>query len=72
MNYTVISQNPKQFLALTTLKVSEFEYLLEHFTPQWEKYYRYHTLEGKNENIPEEKNMAIPVLKVQLKSYSFY
>lgn len=46
MNYLTIQQNPGQFLALTTLPIEEFDWLLKQFTPHWERYHRYHTLEG--------------------------
>lgn len=53
MNYETISQNERQFISLTSLTVLEFEHLLQHFSPQWEKYYRYHTLEGKHRAFPQ-------------------
>jgi len=55
MDYQIISQNPKQFLALTTIEVSEFEQILVYFSPAWEKYYRYRTLEGKRRKHPRTK-----------------
>jgi hypothetical protein len=51
MDYTIISKNKSQFLALTSLQVSEFESLHSHFAPLCEKYFRYHTLEGKKRKI---------------------
>ena len=51
MDYITIRENPPQFLSLTSLEVSEFSWLLGHFTPRWESYYRYHTLEGKKRKI---------------------
>ena len=48
MDYAEIKKNPKQFLSLTTLEVSEYVWLLQHFQPRWERYYRSHTLEGKH------------------------
>lgn len=58
MNYVGICENPKQFLALTSLYVAEFEILLEHFSPICEKYFRYHTLEGKKRKQPCYKERA--------------
>lgn len=51
MNYEIISKNPSQFLALTSLHPPEFEILLENFAPVCEKYFRYRTLEGKRRKI---------------------
>lgn len=45
-------QYPATFLALTSLTLAEFDYLLIHFTPLWEKYYKHHTLEGKKRILP--------------------
>jgi len=45
-------QHPATFLALTSLTLAEFDYLLEHFTLLWEKYYKHHTLEGKKRILP--------------------
>ena len=50
------------FLSLTSLSVIEFDYLLQYFTPQWEKHYKYHTLEGKKRLIvsyQEHKNSVL-------------
>ena len=55
MEYSVISKKSSQFIALTSLQVEEFECLLSHFSPICEKYFRYHTLEGKNRKIVSSK-----------------
>ena len=52
MNYHDQKQHPANFLALTSLTLPEFEYLLNEFTPFWGKYYKYHTLEGKKRILP--------------------
>ena len=52
MNYDDLKQHPTSFLALTSLTLTEFEYLLQEFTPLWNKYYKYHTLEGKKRILP--------------------
>ena len=52
MNYHDQKQHPTSFLALTSLTLPEFEYLLQEFTPLWNKYYKYHTLEGKKRILP--------------------
>lgn len=55
MDYSIVSKNPKQFLSLTTLKIEEFEQLLQYFEPRWDGYYRYHTLEGERRKHPRTK-----------------
>jgi Helix-turn-helix of DDE superfamily endonuclease len=55
MEYSVISKNSTQFLALTSLHVKEFETLLDDFSLTCEKYFRYHTLEGKKRKIVTSK-----------------
>ena len=52
MNYQDQKQHPPNFLALTSLTLPEFEYLLKEFAPLWQKYYKYHTLEGKKRILP--------------------
>ncbi len=52
MNCQDIKQQPATFLALTSLTLLEFEYLLDHFAPRWEQYYKHHTLEGKKRILP--------------------
>lgn len=63
MDYSVVSQNSKQFLALTTLEVEEFLLLLKFFSPLWEKYYRYRTLEGKPRKHPRSQEHGSAALK---------
>jgi hypothetical protein len=55
MEYSVISKNSTQFLALTSLQVNEFETLQTEFRPVCEKYFRYYTLEGKRRKIITSK-----------------
>jgi hypothetical protein len=52
MNYQDLKQHPTNFLALTSLTLVEFDYLLKHFDPCWEKYYKHYTLEGKKRILP--------------------
>lgn len=47
-----LKQQPALFEALTSLSIVEFEYLLNAFFPVWERYYKYHTLEGKKRHLP--------------------
>lgn len=47
MDYVSLRAKPRQFLALTSLEVVEFDELLTDFAPAWERYHRWHTLEGK-------------------------
>lgn len=63
MNYEDILKKPKQFLSLTSLEVEEFEFLLEHFKPRWERYYRSHTLEGKYRVHPANKEHGSAALQ---------
>ena len=55
MEYSIISKKSSQFIALTSLQVEEFEWLLKDFSPICEKYFRYHTLEGKTRKIITSK-----------------
>jgi hypothetical protein len=63
MNCHQQKQNPPNFVTLTSLTVLEFEYLLLAFTPLWEKYYKYHTLEGKKRILPAFQEHANARLK---------
>lgn len=55
MNYQLFRKQERNFLSLTCLKIAEFDYLLGHFEPLWENYYRHHTLEGKKRKNPAIK-----------------
>lgn len=63
MDYQTLKQNQTQFLALTSLLPDEFETLLNIFTPNWERYYRYRTLEGKYRQQPAYQERANATLK---------
>ncbi len=63
MNYIEQKQHETNFLSLTSLSVIEFEYLLSHFEPLWDRYYRYHTLEGKKKVIISHKEHGNSLLK---------
>jgi hypothetical protein len=52
MQYRDQKQHSAIFLALTSLTVLEFEYLLHAFSFEWEKYYKYHTLTGQKRRLP--------------------
>ena len=52
MQYQDQKQHSANFLALTSLTVVEFEYLLDAFSFEWEKYYKYHTLTGQKKRLP--------------------
>ncbi|MGI4735754.1 MAG: transposase family protein [Janthinobacterium lividum] len=62
MNYLALRERPTQFLALTSLHVAEFDDLLTHFTPRWERYHRYHTLDGQVRQFPAHKERANALL----------
>ena len=63
MNYEEHKRQESAFLSLTSLTVTEFDYLFSHFEPLWEKYYRYHTLEGKKRVIVSYKEHGNALLK---------
>lgn len=63
MDYQTLKQNQSQFLALTSLLPDEFDDLLAAFTPHWERYYRYHTLEGAYRQQPAYKERGNAALK---------
>lgn len=58
MNYLVLRERPPQFLALTSLWPAEFDELLTDFAPAWERYHRYHTLEGQVRQFPAHRERA--------------
>lgn len=58
-----IRKKEKQFLALTSLTIKEFDELLATFSPLWDKYYMYYDLKGKARNKPAFREHA----KIQLK-----
>jgi hypothetical protein len=58
MDYAKLHQHPTQFLALTSLVPAEFDELLLHFAPEWERYHRYRTLEGKVRQQPAHRERA--------------
>lgn len=63
MNYQDQKQHSTNFLALTSLTVPEFEYLLDGFTPLWQQYYKYHTLEGTKRILPAFHELGNALLK---------
>jgi hypothetical protein len=62
MNYSALRERPSQFLALTSLHVAEFDDLLTDFGPAWERYHRYHTLDGALRRQPAHQERANAVL----------
>lgn len=52
MDYVALREKPRQFLALTSLLLEEFDELLTAFAPAWERSHRWHTLEGKTRQFP--------------------
>jgi hypothetical protein len=46
MNYFKIRENPKQFLALTSLKVLEFDEILPRFELHWDEFIKRYKLDG--------------------------
>ena len=62
MDYQTLRERPRQFLALTSLRAAEFDDLLADFAPAWERYHRYHTLEGRKRAFPAHRERATAVL----------
>lgn len=46
VSYSALRERASQFLARVRLHVAEFADLLTDFGPAWERYHRYHTLDG--------------------------
>ena len=63
MDYEKIRLNAKRFEALTSLKVEEFDDLLNHFSVKWDRYYRYNTLEGKKRKHPRRQEHGNSLLQ---------
>ena len=51
MKYEEIILHPSRFISLTSLKPEEFVFLLKHFTPLCNSYFRYHTTMGLKRKI---------------------
>ena len=62
MDYLTLRERPGPFLALTSLVPAEFEELLTDFAPAWERYHRYHTLDGAKRRLPAYAERANAVL----------
>ena len=62
MDYVALREKPRQFLALTSLHVAEFDELLLEFAPAWERYHRWHTLEGKGRQFAAHRERPNAVL----------
>lgn len=62
MNYSALREQPSQFLSLISLHVAEFDGLLTDFDPAWERYHRYHTLDGVVQRQPAHQERANAVL----------
>lgn len=62
MDYVALREKPRQFLALTSLHVVEFDDLLTDFAPAWERYHRWHTLAGKRRHFPAHRERPNAVL----------
>jgi DDE superfamily endonuclease len=61
-DFALIYQNESRFLALTSLKTSEFESLLSYFSPICEKYFEYHDFLGnkrKFQKFNERKGTSL-------------
>ena len=58
VDYRGLRERPTQFLALTSLLPAEFDALLTAFAPRWERYHRYHTLDGERRRMPAHRERA--------------
>ncbi|WP_400194268.1 hypothetical protein [Hymenobacter sp. B81] len=62
MDYLALRTKPRQFVALTSLHVAEFDDLLTDFAPAWEQYHRWHTLAGARRQFPAHRERPNAVL----------
>lgn len=62
MDYVALRAKPRQFLALTSLHLAEFDDLLLAFAPAWERYHRWHTLSGKRRQFVAHRERPNAVL----------
>lgn len=62
MDYVCLREKPRQFLVLTSLEVAELDELLTDFAPAWERYHRWHTLEGKRRAFAAHRERPNAVL----------
>ena len=62
MDYIALREKSRQFLALTSLHVAEFDDLLTDFAPAWERYHRWHTLEGTRRQFVAHRERPNAVL----------
>ena len=72
LKYDQLKDNERRLLGLTSLKQAEFEYLLAHFAPICEGYFRYHTYEGKKRKLPAfapHKDEKLPASRERLDGY---
>ena len=62
MDYVSLRARPRQFLALTSLHVAEFDELLVDFAPAWERHHRWHTLAGQRRQFAAHRERPNAVL----------
>lgn len=53
-----IKDNPRQFIAFTSLNQAEFMVLLQFFAPLCERYYQYHDFKGESRSMPRTKERS--------------
>ncbi len=58
LHYAHFQAKPTQFLAMTSLQPPEFDFLLADFATQSERYFRYHTWQGKKRKQPRFQPQA--------------
>lgn len=58
ITYSTAKIKPKHFMALTSVHVEEFEFLLRSFAPRSDRYFRYHTWQGRKRKYPRYQPQA--------------
>ena len=58
MNCVALREHPTHLLALTSLLPAKFDELLAAFAPVWERYHRYHTLNGELRQFSAHRERA--------------
>jgi hypothetical protein len=58
LDYAQCQTKPARFLSLTSLKPQEFDFLLRHFAPRSERYFRHHTWRGTKRAYPRFEPQA--------------
>ncbi|GAA4012051.1 hypothetical protein GCM10022408_25810 [Hymenobacter fastidiosus] len=57
-DYLVLRERPRRFPTLSSLLPADLDELLTDFAPAWERYHRYHTLDGAKRRLPAHAERA--------------